>query len=173
MSERDFSGLLPGPVTGLPLLPLSISASTASWSILFSFLTMMSGAPRSSSLFNLLFLLITLRYKSLRSEVANLPPSSCTIGLRSGGMTGMTSRIIHSGLFSESRRASMTSSLLTIRIFFCPDASRSFFLISSDKAMRSIWVSSSRIASAPMAALNPVPNFSFASLYCCSVRISL
>ena len=54
---------------------------------------------------------ITLRYKSFKSEVANLPPSSCNIGLKSGGMTGMTSKIIHSGLLSEARKASMTSSL--------------------------------------------------------------
>jgi sarcosine oxidase subunit beta len=30
MSESDFNGLFPGPVTGLPRLPLSINASTAS-----------------------------------------------------------------------------------------------------------------------------------------------
>ena len=64
------------PVTGLPLLPLSIRASTASCNILFSFLTIISGAPKSKSFFNLLFLFITLLYKSFKSEVANLPPSN-------------------------------------------------------------------------------------------------
>ena len=47
MSERDLSGLLLAPLTAPRLrLELSSRASTASWSILFSFLTMMSGAWR-------------------------------------------------------------------------------------------------------------------------------
>ena len=37
------------------------------------------------------------RYKSFKSLVANLPPSSGTSGRRSGGITGIASRIIHSG----------------------------------------------------------------------------
>ena len=37
--------------------------------------------------------------KVVKSEVANRPPSSWTIGLSSGGMTGMTSMIIQSGDF--------------------------------------------------------------------------
>ena len=57
----DFSGLFPGPDTALPRRPLSISASTASCSIRFSFLMMISGAPSSRSLFRRLFLLMTLR----------------------------------------------------------------------------------------------------------------
>ena len=61
MSERDLSGRLPGPVTGRPRRPLSNKASTASWSILFSLLMMIPGAPRSNSLFNRLFRFITLR----------------------------------------------------------------------------------------------------------------
>ena len=61
----------------------------------------MSGAFKSKSLFNLLFLFITLLYKSLRSEVANLPPSRGTNGLNSGGITGTEVRIIHSGLFPD------------------------------------------------------------------------
>ena len=58
-----------------------------------------------SNLCKLLFLLITLRYKSFRSDVANLPPSSGTKGLNSGGITGITFKIIHSGFklgFNES-----------------------------------------------------------------------
>ena len=89
------------PVIALPLLPLSRRASTDSCSILFSFLTMMSGAFNSSNLFNLLFLLITRLYKSFKSDVANLPPSSGTNGRKSGGNIGKTSSIIHSGLFPE------------------------------------------------------------------------
>ena len=46
-------------VTGRPRRPLSNSASTASWSIRFSLLTMISGAPRSSSRFSRLFRLMT------------------------------------------------------------------------------------------------------------------
>ncbi len=80
MSEIDFSGRLPGPVTGRPRRPLSNSASTASWSIRFSLLTMISGAPRSSRRLRRLFRLITRRYRSFRSDVANRPPSSWTIG---------------------------------------------------------------------------------------------
>ena len=53
--------LFPGPVTGLPRLPLSKSASTASWSIRFSLFTMIAGAPKSKSLLSRLFLFITLR----------------------------------------------------------------------------------------------------------------
>ena len=41
-----------------------------------TFLTMISGAPSSNNLFNLLFLFITLLYKSFKSDVANLPPSN-------------------------------------------------------------------------------------------------
>ena len=102
MSARDLRGLLLEPVTALPLLPLSNKASTDSWSILFSFLVIISGALRSRSLFNLLFLFITLLYKSLRSEVANLPPSRGTNGLKSGGKMGKTSSTIHSGLLPDS-----------------------------------------------------------------------
>ena len=173
MSDRDLSGLEPGPVTALPLLPLSMRESTASCSILFSFLTIMSGAPSSRSLFSLLLRFITLLYRSLRSEVANLPPSSCTIGLRSGGITGITSMIIHSGRLPESLRASITSRRLTILTFFWPLAPLSFSLSSSESCSRSMSQSSFLIASAPMAALNLSPYSSFFSLYCCSVSISL
>ena len=61
----------------------------------------MSGAPNSINFRNLLFLFITLLYKSFKSEVANLPPSNGTKGLKSGGRTGNLLRIIHSGLLSS------------------------------------------------------------------------
>src|SRR5438046_128203 len=51
MSDSDFSLRLPVPVMARPRRPLSISASTASWSIRFSVRTMISGAPSSGSLF--------------------------------------------------------------------------------------------------------------------------
>ena len=73
---------------------------------------MISGALSSRSLFNLLFLLITLLYKSFKSDVANLPPSRGTKGLRSGGKTGNTFIIIHSGLLPESLNASNSFNLL-------------------------------------------------------------
>ncbi|MNT27502.1 hypothetical protein D3C72_1631370 [compost metagenome] len=129
MSDNDFNGLFPAPVTGLPLLPLSINASTDSCNILFSFLTMISGAPSSNNLFNLLFLFITLLYKSFKSDVANLPPSNCTIGLSSGGITGIALIIIHSGLLLDNLNDSTVSNLLTSFILFCSLAvSNSFFI---------------------------------------------
>ena len=98
----------------------------------------MSGAPNSRSLFKRLFLLIILLYKSLRSDVAKRPPSNCTIGRKSGGITGTTSKIIHSGLFPDSLNASTASSLLTILALFCPDESLSAAFISADSPSRSI-----------------------------------
>ena len=89
-----------------------------------------SGALSSISLFNLLFLLMTLLYKSFKSEVANLPPSKGTRGLSSGGITGTTSRIIHSGLEPDSIKDSTSLSLLT-----------NFFLLISEPVL----ISSSRI----------------------------
>src|SRR5437016_1747670 len=44
MSDSDFSLRLPVPVIARPRRPLSIRASTASWSIRFSLRTMISGA---------------------------------------------------------------------------------------------------------------------------------
>ena len=75
---------------------------------------MMSGALSSSNLFNLLFLLRTLLYSSFKSDVANLPPSSITKGLKSGGITGRTSKTIHSSLFPDSKKSSTNLSLFTI-----------------------------------------------------------
>src|ERR1044072_4904466 len=97
MSDRLFSRWLPVPAIARPRRPLSISASHASWSIRFSLRMMISGAPSSRSRFSRLFRLMTRRYRSLRSEVAKRPPSSWTMGRRSGGMTGRTDRIIQPG----------------------------------------------------------------------------
>src|SRR5699024_12375058 len=67
----------------------SHSAGTASLSLhdalpifRFSFRTIISGAPSSSSRARRLFRLIIRRYRSFKSEVANRPPSSCTMGRR-------------------------------------------------------------------------------------------
>ena len=92
---------------------------------------MISGAPNSNSLFNLLFLFLTLLYKSFRSDVANLPPSNCTIGLKSGGITGITFIIIHSGLFLECLNESIVSNLFINLAFFCSLEFEISFLIFS------------------------------------------
>ena len=138
MSEIDFSARFPGPVTGRPRLPLSINASTASCSIRFSFRTIISGAPSSKSLARRLFLLMIRRYRSFKSDVAKRPPSNCTIGRISGGITGITVMIIHSGLLPELRNASTTSSRLMIRARFCPLESRSSLRRTSDSFSRSM-----------------------------------
>ena len=122
MSDKDFNGRLPGPVTGRPRRPLSNNASTASCSMRFSLLTMISGAPRSSRRRKRLLRLITRRYKSLRSDVAKRPPSNCTIGRRSGGITGTTSRIIAFGLLTrrpDSSRWLNDATILRRLIAFC------------------------------------------------------
>ena len=155
ISAKDLRGRFPEPVITLPLLPLSNNASTDSCNILFSFLTIMSGAFKSINLFNLLFLLITLRYKSFKSEVANLPPSSGTKGLSSGGMTGTLVKIIHSGLFPEFINASINFSLLialssaTLDSAFCNTVFNLFL-----SALRSKFTNSFLIASAPIPASN-------------------
>ena len=173
MSDRDFSGRFPGPVTGRPRRPLSIRASTASWSIRFSLRTMISGAPSSSSLFRRLLRLMIRRYRSFRSDVAKRPPSSCTIGRRSGGITGTASRIIHSGRFPDSRNASTTSSLLMMRALFCPVESLRPAFNSADSFSRSIAIRSSLMDSAPIPARKLFPNSSLASWYSFSVRTCL
>ena len=70
---------------------------------------------------------MTLLYKSFKSEVANLPPSKGTKGLNSGGITGITFIIIHSGKFSPlslaSRNASTTCSLFKASVFLCFEVS--------------------------------------------------
>ena len=83
---------------------------------------MMLGAPKSNRRFKRLLRLITRRYKSFKSEVAKRPPSNCTIGRSSGGITGRTSKIIQDGSFPELRNASNTSRRLIARVRRCPCA---------------------------------------------------
>ena len=52
------------------------------------------------------------RYKSFKSDVANLPPSKGTSGLNSGGITGTDVKIIHSGLLPEATKDSTNFNLL-------------------------------------------------------------
>ena len=127
---------------------------------------MISGAPSSSNLFNLLFLFITLLYKSFKSDVANLPPSNCTIGLKSGGITGTTFITIHSGLFPDFLNASTVSNLFINFAFLCSLADSKSFSISADSLSKSTRSSNFLIASAPISALNDfLPYFSSASWY--------
>ena len=164
MSASDFSGRLFEPVIARPRRPLSSSASTDSCSIRFSLRTMISGAFKSSSRFRRLFRLMTRRYRSLRSEVAKRPPSNGTNGRRSGGSTGSALRIIHSGLFPDLSKASMSLSrlesfLILVSELVCGISSRSC----SISALRLISLIKSRIASAPILAVNSSPYSSMAS----------
>ena len=85
--------------------------------------------------------------------MANRPPSSGTSGRSSGGMTGIVSRIIHSGLLPLLRNASTTFSRFANLIFFWTDVS--VFIrsrSSSESSSTSTRLRRSLIASAPIAA---------------------
>ena len=158
----------------LPRRPLSKRASTASCSMRRSFRMMISGALSSMRRLRRLFRLMTRRYRSLRSEVAKRPPSRGTNGRRSGGSTGMTESIIHSGRLPESRNASMTLSRLASFLRFASlvaslRSKRSCSAIACTSRSRSI----SRTASPPMRASNASsPYSSSMSWNRSSVRIS-
>ena len=91
------------------------------------------GASSSINLLSLEFLFITLLYRSFTSLTANFPPSKATRGLRSGGSTGSTVIIIHSGLFPLCKSASTIFNLFMIVFFF---ASELVFFISSFRLAR-------------------------------------
>ena len=84
--------------------------------------------------------------------MAKRPPSRGTRGRSSGGITGITSRIIHSGLLPLLRNASTTLSRLANLIFFWTEFSvrirsrRSTASLSTSMRFRS-----SLMASAPIA----------------------
>ena len=158
MSARDFSGRLLAPVMALPRRPLSRSESTASCSMRFSLRTMMSGAFNSSRRRRRLLRLITRRYRSLRSDVANRPPSSGTSGRSSGGNTGSTSRIIHSGFTPDLSKPSRTFKRFAIFLILASeDVSASSVRSFSISFFRSISRNSSRMPSAPIMATKPSP----------------
>ena len=124
---------------------------------------MISGAFNSSNLFNLLFLLITLLYKSFKSEVANLPPSSGTNGLKSGGNIGKTSSIIHSGLFPEFMNDSINFKRLIFLLFLACDFVTFISSLKSSKVFsKSIAFNNSLIASAPIPTFISLPYSSIA-----------
>ena len=90
--------------------------------------------------------------------MAKRPPSSGTSGRSSGGITGMTSRIIHSGRLVDLRNASITFRRLAYFSFFCADCSPFIRSRSScDSRSTSIRFSSSLMASAPICARNRKP----------------
>jgi len=133
---------------------------------------MISGAPISIRWRRRLFRLMTRRYRSLRSLVANRPPSSWTMGRRSGGSTGRTVTIIHSGLLPLFRNASTTRSCLLAFLRLWPDedwVSRSRFLRTSSKST-SLMIC--RMASAPILASKTSPCFCFSSWYWLSLSNS-
>src|SRR5438046_754794 len=167
MSESDLSGRLPRPRIALERRPLSNSASTASCSMRFSLRRMTSGARCRISFCSRLLRLITRRYRSFRSDVAKRPPSSGTSGRRSGGMTGMTSRIIQRGSFRPSpawpelRNASTILRRLSCCFLRCWLVSPATASRSSSASLSTFSRSSSaRTAGAPISALNAAsPSF--------------
>ncbi len=86
----------------------------------FSLFTIISGAPSSSRRFRRELRLMTRRYRSLRSEVAKRPPSSCTMGRSSGGMIGTASSTMPSGELSVVKNALTTFNRFKARVFRCP-----------------------------------------------------
>ena len=129
-----------------------------------------SGACSSKRCFKRLFLLITLLYKSFRSEVANLPPSSCTIGCSSGGKIGKTVKIIHSGLFPLFLKLSITRSLFIAFFLLWPEVCwiSSIRILIEESKSNSCKIF--KIASAPISALKTSPHLSLYSLYLASVN---
>ena len=96
------------------------------------------------------------------------------MGLSSGGMTGITVRMIHSGRLPLLMNASTTSSRLMALARFCPEEAAISSRSSCSSALRSSWQSSSRMASAPMPALKALgPYCSCASRYSLSVSTCL
>ena len=138
---------------------LSNNESTDSCNILFSFLKITSGAFISTSRFKRLFLIITRRYKSFKSEVAKRPPSKGTRGLNSGGITGITFITIHSGRLSPrslaSRKASTTCKRFKASVLRCLEVSLFALCLNSyERVCKSIRERSSIKHSAPILAIN-------------------
>ena len=171
MSVNDLSGRLLLPSTGRRHRLLSSNESTACCSIRFSFRIITSGAFRSISFLRRLFRLMIRRYKSFRSLVAKFPLSSITSGRRSGGITGATSMIIHSGLFSLVRMALTIFNRFVRSLIFCLLlVSLIAWRSSTESSSKSNLPKSSLTASAPMDALKQLPYFVWALRYSSSVR---
>ena len=82
--------------------------------------------------------------------MANLPPSSCTMGRRSGGITGMQSSTMPIGLFLVDRNADTTFSRLSARALRWPLPVRMMSRSDCASPSRSKLASRSWIAWAPM-----------------------
>ncbi len=82
--------------------------------------------------------------------MANRPPSSCTIGRRSGGITGTQSSTMPSGELVVARNEATTFSRLSARSFFCPLPERIVSRSDSASALRSKFLMSVCSDSAPM-----------------------
>ena len=104
--------------------------------------------------------------------MANRPPSSCTIGRRSGGITGTQSSTMPSGEFVVFRNDATTFSRLRARSFFCPLPVRIVSRRVCASASRSKFCSSVWSASAPMPPSKYSPNRSRSSRYSSSSLIS-
>ena len=97
--------------------------------------------------------------------MAKRPPSSGTSGRSSGGITGTTSRIIHSGLLLDLRNESTTLSRLANLSFLAAEVSVRIFSRSSTASVSTCTrLSSSLIASAPICALKRVKPYSSRAL---------
>ena len=90
--------------------------------------------------------------------MANRPPSSWTIGRRSGGITGMQSRTMPIGELRVFRNADTTLSRLSARAFFWPLPVRMVSRRSLASASRSKVASRSWMAWAPMPPRKYRPN---------------
>ena len=157
MSAKDLSARLLAPVMALPRRPLSSKLSTASCNMRFSLRAMISGALSSSRRRKRLLRLITRRYRSFRSDVANRPPSRGTRGRKSGGNTGSTSNTIHSGLMPDFLKASSTLRRLAFFLTLSSEPVRSPRKRSISCSM-SMPCRSSLMPSAPILATNSSPN---------------
>ena len=98
------------------------------------------------------------------------------MGRSSGGITGRTERIIHSGRVPERRKASMRRSRLIAFLRRCPEVVRTSTWRERASSSSSIRVMMSRIASAPMPAQKTrplrAPDPYFSSRYRNSVSVS-
>ena len=121
--------------------------------------------------FKRLLRLMIRRYKSFKSDAAKRPPSSGTSGRKSGGMTGKTLKIIHSGRLPLSLNSSivlMRRTSLVRSTSLCVSLSCACKAgISLSKSMPSNNV---RMAGAPMSTLRRVPCFLRASRTWASVN---
>ena len=119
---------------------------------------MISGALKSINLLNRLFLLITLRYKSFKSDVANLPPSKGTSGRNSGGITGSVVKIIHSALFPDEMNDSISFNLFIVLSSFTFEV-----IVFNSSRRRSLSASMSRFARQSLIAEAPIPAVNWSS----------